>query len=272
MGVLGVVYGDIGTSPLYTLKEVFGGAHHPVPITPANILGILSLVFWSLIIIVTIKYVMFVTRADNRGEGGTLALTALARAASTTPASRKFVMFLGLAAAALFYGDGVITPAISVLSAVEGMEVITPVLKPYVVPITIMVLIGLFGVQSRGTASVSAWFGPVMVLWFAVLAVLGIASIVNAPQVLAALGPWHALGFLWSDPTRAFFALGSVVLCVTGAEALYADMGHFGRRPIALTWMVLVLPALTLNYFGQGALLLVDPSAIAHPFYRMAPS
>jgi KUP system potassium uptake protein len=271
LGALGVVYGDIGTSPLYTMKEVFGGAHHPVAITTSNVLGVLSLVFWSLIAIVTIKYVLFVTRADNRGEGGTLALTALARGAARSPRTRYFVVLLGLAAAALFYGDGVITPAISVLSAVEGLEVVTPALKPYVIPITLAVLVALFAVQSRGTGRVSVLFGPIMLAWFATLAVLGVVNIARAPEVLAALGPWHAASFVAEAPSRAFLALGAIVLCVTGAEALYADMGHFGRRPIVLAWVALVLPALALNYFGQGALLLADPSAIVHPFYRLVP-
>jgi KUP system potassium uptake protein len=271
LGALGVVYGDIGTSPLYALKEVFGGAHHPVPITEHNVLGILSLVFWALMLVVTIKYVIFIMRADNKGEGGIMALMALVVNCQADPRRARFLMLLGLAGAALFYGDGTITPAISVLSAVEGLEVVTPTFKPYVIPITLIVIAGLFTVQKWGTGRVGALFGPVMAIWFIVIAVLGIVNIVHVPHVLAALDPSHAVEFMFRHGSLGFFSLGAVVLAVTGAEALYADMGHFGRVPVRLAWMLLVLPSLTLNYFGQGALLLVDSKAIENPFYLLAP-
>jgi len=271
LAALGIVYGDIGTSPLYAMKEVFAGTH-PVPITPANIFGILSLVFWSLMIVVSIKYVVFIMRADNRGEGGIMALMALALRRVEGGRGQAAIMLAGMAGAALFYGDGVITPAISVLSAVEGLEVATPALKPWVIPITIGVLIGLFAFQRRGTAGIGALFGPVVCLWFAVLAFLGIVNIVTEPGVLGALNPLYALDFFRSDPKLGFLALGGVFLVVTGGEALYADMGHFGRKPIQLAWFGVVLPALVLNYLGQGALLLHDPAAIENPFYRMAPA
>jgi KUP system potassium uptake protein len=269
---LGIVYGDIGTSPLYAIKEVFGGAHHPVPITPDNVLGILSLFLWSLLIVVTLKYVSFIMRANNKGEGGIIALMTLALQKGD-PASwqQKLLIALGLFGAALFYGDGVITPAISVLSAVEGLELITPAFKPYILPITLAILIGLFMFQRKGTASVGALFGPVMLLWFAVLAVLGVSSIVQHPAVLAAVNPLYGVNFLLGNSALGFFALGAVVLCITGAEALYADMGHFGAKPIQYAWLGYVLPALVINYFGQGALLLSDPAAIANPFYLLAP-
>ena len=272
LAALGVVYGDIGTSPLYALKEVFGGEHHPVPITPDNVLGILSLIFWSLMIVVSLKYVTFITRADNKGEGGIMALMALAlRPIAQGSWQRRAIMLLGLFGAALFYGDGVITPAISVLSAVEGLEVATPAFKPYVLPISLLILVGLFAVQRHGTAAVGTFFGPIMVLWFLTLGVLGVISIAHDPAVLRALGPWHAVRFFEGHPILGFFSLGAAVLALTGAEALYADMGHFGRQPIQLAWFGLVLPALVLNYFGQGALLLRDPQAIASPFYLLAP-
>jgi KUP system potassium uptake protein len=272
LAALGIVYGDIGTSPLYSLKEVFGGAHHPVPISPENVLGILSLFFWSLMLVVTLKYVAFIMRANNRGEGGIMALMTLALHRGT-PGSRtqKLLVMLGLTGAALFYGDGVITPAISVLSAVEGLEILTPAFTPYILPISLAVLIGLFLFQRHGTARVGALFGPVMVLWFAVLAALGALGILRNPAVLAAVNPWLALQFLLTHGSLGFFALGAVVLCITGAEALYADMGHFGARPIRVAWLGYVMPALLLNYFGQGALLLADPAAIANPFYLLAP-
>jgi KUP system potassium uptake protein len=272
LAALGIVYGDIGTSPLYSIKEVFGGAHHPVPITPDNVLGILSLFFWSLIIVVTLKYVAFIMRANNKGEGGIIALMTLALH-NGDPASRRqrLLIALGLFGAALFYGDGVITPAISVLSAVEGLELITPAFKPYILPITLVILVGLFFIQRRGTASVGAMFGPVMMLWFAVLAVLGGIAIVQHPAVLAAVNPLYGFNFLLGNSLLGFFALGAVVLCITGAEALYADMGHFGAKPIQYAWLGYVLPALVINYFGQGALLLADPSAVENPFYRLAP-
>jgi len=272
LAALGVVYGDIGTSPLYALKEVFASTHHPVPITPDNVLGILSLFFWSLIIVVTLKYVSFIMRANNKGEGGIIALMTLALH-NGDPASRrqKILVALGLFGAALFYGDGVITPAISVLSAVEGLELVTPAFKPFILPITLGILIGLFLFQRRGTASVGALFGPIMLLWFAVLTVLGLIGIAQNPQVLAAVNPLHALNFLTGNSLLGFFALGAVVLCITGAEALYADMGHFGARPIQYAWLGYVLPALLINYFGQGALILADPSASENPFYLLAP-
>jgi len=271
LAALGIVYGDIGTSPLYAMKEVFAGTH-PVPITPGNIYGILSLVFWSLMIVVSIKYVVFIMRADNRGEGGIMALMALALRKVEGKRGQVAIMLAGMAGAALFYGDGVITPAISVLSAVEGLEVATPALKPWVIPITIGVLVGLFAFQRRGTAGIGALFGPVVCLWFAVLALLGIVNIATEPGVLRALNPLHALDFFLADPRLGFLALGGVFLVVTGGEALYADMGHFGRKPIQLAWFGVVLPALVLNYLGQGALLLHDPAAIENPFYRMAPA
>ncbi|KXB29518.1 potassium transport protein Kup [Dechloromonas denitrificans] len=272
LAALGIVYGDIGTSPLYSIKEVFGGAHHPVPITPDNVLGILSLFFWSLIIVVTVKYVAFIMRANNKGEGGIIALMTLALHKGRPDSwQQKLLITLGLFGAALFYGDGVITPAISVLSAVEGLEIITPAFKPYILPITLVVLVGLFLFQRRGTASVGALFGPVMVLWFAVLAVLGTLSIIEHPGVLMAINPLYAFQFLLGNSLLGFFALGAVVLCMTGAEALYADMGHFGARPIQYAWLGYVMPALLINYFGQGALLLADPSAVENPFYRLAP-
>ncbi len=272
LAALGVVYGDIGTSPLYAIKEVFGNAHHPVPITPENVLGILSLVFWSLIIVVSFKYVALILRADNKGEGGIMALMARVLAdESLTGRTRQAVILLGLFGAALFYGDGLITPAISVLSAVEGLEVATPVFAPYIVPITLGILVALFWIQRHGTARVGVGFGPITCVWFIALAALGVMHILRNPAVLAALWPGHALAFFVADPTLGFLAMGSVFLVVTGAEALYADMGHFGRRPIRLAWFGLVLPALLLNYFGQGALLLDDPATIKNPFYLMAP-
>jgi KUP system potassium uptake protein len=272
LAALGVVYGDIGTSPLYAIKEVFGNAHHPVPITPDNVLGILSLVFWSLIVVVSIKYVALILRADNRGEGGVMALMARVLAEEKlSPNTRRIALSLGLFGAALFYGDGLITPAISVLSAVEGLEVATPVFAHWVVPVTIGILAGLFWIQRHGTARVGVSFGPITCVWFVALAVLGAAKIAENPAVLAALLPSHALVFLAADPLLGFLAMGSVFLVVTGAEALYADMGHFGRRPVRLAWFGLVLPSLLINYFGQGALLLADPEAIRNPFYLMAP-
>jgi KUP system potassium uptake protein len=271
LGALGVVYGDIGTSPLYALKEVFGGTHHPVPITEPNVLGILSLVFWSLMLVVTIKYVIFIMRADNKGEGGIMALMALVLNSQSDARRARMLMLLGLAGAALFYGDGLITPAVSVLSAVEGLEVATPAFKPYVIPITLVVLAGLFTAQKWGTGRMGSLFGPVMAVWFAVIALLGVVNIAHEPRVLAALAPDRALEFMFNHGSLGFFSLGAVVLVVTGAEALYADMGHFGRVPVQIAWMLLVLPALTLNYFGQGALLLTDAKAIENPFYLLAP-
>ena len=271
LAALGVVYGDIGTSPLYAIKEVFGGAHHAVPITPENILGILSLLVWTLVLVVTVKYAVFIMRANNHGEGGIMALIALVHRNSHEARQTRALVVLGLFGAALFYGDGIITPAISVLSAVEGLEVATPAFRPWVIPITLGILFGLFWVQRHGTGRVGGLFGPITTLWFVVLATLGVVNIVQAPQVLSALSPHHAAGFFLAQPGLAFFSMGAVFLAVTGAETLYADMGHFGTRPVRLAWMGLVLPALTLNYIGQGALLLTDPAAIAHPFYHMTP-
>ena len=272
LAALGVVYGDIGTSPLYTIHEIFAGAHYPVPITSENILGILSVIFWSLMIVVALKYVVFVMRADNRGEGGIMALMALVQRSVAQSSYGPLLMLLGLFGAALFYGDSVITPAISVLSAVEGLEIVTPAFKPYIVPIALVVLVGLFLVQKQGTSSVGKFFGPVVVVWFFSLGILGILNIAAAPQVLAALNPAHALRYFMGDPALGYFSLGATVLAVTGAEALYADMGHFGRRPVQTAWFGLVLPGLVLNYYGQGALLLANPQAISNPFYLMAPA
>nr|Q07Q80.1 RecName: Full=Probable potassium transport system protein Kup 1 [Rhodopseudomonas palustris BisA53] len=270
ISALGVVYGDIGTSPLYALKETFAG-HHPIPVTPENIFGVLSLVFWTVLLLVTVKYVIIIMRADNHGEGGSLALLALVTELTKGYRVHYPLMMLGVIAAALFYGDSMITPAISVLSAVEGLEVVTPNFKPYVVPITAVVLTGLFFIQKRGTGLVGMMFGPVMMAWFGVLAVLGVVNILAEPHVLAAINPLYAADFIIKHPLMSFFALGSVVLAVTGGEALYTDMGHFGRPPIRIAWFGLVLPALLLNYFGQGALLIGDPTAIQNPFFRMGP-
>ncbi|EXI66453.1 MAG: potassium transport protein Kup [Candidatus Accumulibacter adjunctus] len=271
VAAMGVVFGDIGTSPLYTMKEVFGG-HHPLPPSAGNVLGILSLVFWALTITVSLKYVLFIMRADNRGEGGIMALTALAlRTANATPRMLWLMSALGIFGAALFYGDAVITPAMSVLSAVEGLEVATPLLKPWVLPITVVILVLLFVFQRHGTAAVGALFGPLMMLWFLTLGLLGLWNVIQNPSVLAAINPWYALSFCLGQPGMAFLALGSVVLAITGGEALYADMGHFGRRAIKWAWFVLVFPLLYLNYLGQGALILADPQAIASPFFRLVP-
>ncbi len=272
VAAMGVVYGDIGTSPLYTLKEVFSSGHHPVPVTPDNVLGILSLVFWAMTITVSLKYVMFITRADNKGEGGIMALTSLAlRVEHLHPRMIWLLSALGIFGAALFYGDAAITPALSVLSAVEGLEVATPAFKPFVVPIAIAILIGLFLFQRKGTASVAALFGPVMLFWFATLAALGLWNVLKHPAVIAAVNPWYAFHFFTVSPVLAYLALGAVVLAITGGEALYADMGHFGRRPIKLAWIYFVFPALYLNYLGQGALILDDPAAIQNPFFLSAP-
>jgi len=270
LAVLGVVYGDIGTSPLYALKasmQVF----EDVPITEVEVLGILSLFFWSLVLIVTVKYVMLVMRADNHGEGGILALMALAQRVAVNTAMRNALAMVGIVGACLFFGDGVITPAISVLSAVEGLEVTAPTLQQYVLPISIAVIIVLFAVQYRGTHSVGRVFGPVMALWFIVLAMMGIGQIVHRPDVLLAISPWYAVKLCMIYKYLAFVVLGAVVLCVTGAEALYADMGHFGPIPIRQSWLFIVLPSLVLCYFGQGALLLRDPAAVANPFFLMSP-
>ena len=272
LAALGVVYGDIGTSPLYALRECFHGLHGIEP-NPTNIYGVLSLVFWALIIVVTFKYIVFILRADNRGEGGILALTALATPIRRLEASkRRWLVLLGVFGAALLYGDGVITPAISVLSAVEGLQVATPALDAYVLPIALAIIVGLFVIQQRGTEQIGRLFGPVMLLWFGVIALLGLINLTQNFAVLAAINPWYALHFFALDGWRGFLVLGSVFLAVTGGEALYADMGHFGRQPIRLAWFTLVLPALLLNYFGQGALLLRHPEAVTNSFFLLAPA
>ena len=272
LGAIGVVYGDIGTSPLYALKETFAG-HHPLPVVEANILGVLSVMFWTIMLLVSLKYVVIIMRADNHGEGGSLSLLALVNELTAQrPKIKWFVTTLGVFAAALFYGDSMITPAISVLSAVEGLGVVSHQLKSYILPITIIVLTGLFFIQKRGTGIVGMAFGPIMIFWFGCLAVLGAISIAQSPQVLWALNPIYAFHFLTTDPRIAFLALGAIVLAVTGGEALYTDMGHFGKFPIRFGWFSFVLPALVLNYFGQGALLLQNPQAIENPFYLLAPA
>ncbi len=271
LGAIGVVFGDIGTSPLYTMKEAFGHAYHLTPVD-ANVFGVLSMVFWSLILVVSLKYVVIIMNADNKGEGGIMALMALAQ--RHLPVASKlgyFVGVLGIFGAALFFGDSVITPAMSVLSAVEGLEVLAPSLHQYVVPITILILLGLFLIQSKGTDKVGKVFGPICAVWFAVLAVLGVMNIGQAPQVLNAINPYWAVHFFTSHDWHAVMVLGAVVLAITGGEALYADMGHFGKLPIRYAWWFFVLPALLLNYFGQGALVLKNPSVLANPFYLMAP-
>jgi len=270
LGAIGVVYGDIGTSVLYAIKEIFGSGH--VPFTHDNVYGVLSLVFWTLTVIVSLKYVTLVLRADNHGEGGLIAMLALAsQAVKDRPGLRKWLLVIGIFGTSLFYGDGVITPAISVLSAVEGLEVVSPHFKQYVVPITLVVLFALFFVQKRGTGGIGRFFGPITVLWFLAIAALGVPHILGHPEILAAISPHHALRFLWEQPGTTFIILGAVVLCVTGGEALYADMGHFGKKPIRLAWFSIVMPCLTINYFGQGALLLEDPEAVKNPFFNMAP-
>jgi len=269
---IGVVYGDIGTSPLYALQECFN-PEHGVAVTPANVLGIASLVLWSIIIVVALKYVLFVMRADNRGEGGIFALLALAGQATGKVGGRMSpVLVLGLFGAALFFGDGIITPAISVLSAVEGLKIATPALDDVIVPVTLVVLVALFWIQSHGTAKIGAVFAPVMGVWFLVIAVIGLDEIVLRPEVLAAINPMHGAVFIYTHGWQAFLVLGSVVLAVTGGEALYADMGHFGRRPIQLAWFCVVMPSLMLNYLGQSALILSNPEAAANPFYLTVPS
>ena len=272
LGAVGVVFGDIGTSPLYTMREVFGG-HHGLVLNHDNVLGLLSVVFWSLVIVVTLKYVTLIMRADNRGEGGILALTALVSGRLGRESRlRWWLTGLGIFGAAMFFGDAMITPAVTILGAIEGIEVITPALKSFVVPIALGILIALFAIQKRGTGSVGALFGPVCAVWFVVLALLGVIQLASNPSVLKALWPGWAVEFVVSHPRIAFLSLGAVVLAVTGTEALYADMGHFGAAPIRRAWLFFVLPALVLNYFGQGALLLADPKAISNPFYLLAPS
>ena len=273
LGALGVVYGDIGTSPLYAFRECFGGSHK-VDFTPDNVFGILSLIFWLLTIVVTLKYLTFVTRASNKGEGGTLSLLALAFPERIRRQARGWqagLVALGVFGAALLYGDGIITPAISVLSAVEGLEIATPAFEPYVVPITVFIIIGFFSFQKFGTGGVGKIFGPITLVWFITIGTLGAIKIISTPEVLLAVNPYYAFRFFTSDPVHAFGVLGTAVLVVTGGEALYADMGHFGRKPMKLAWYAVVLPGLLLNYFGQGALVLQDTSAIANPFFRMAP-
>jgi len=270
LGAIGVVYGDIGTSVLYAMKEVFGSGH--VEFTPDNIYGILSIFFWTLTVIVSIKYVTLVLRADNHGEGGLVAMLALASmAVKDRPVLRHRMLIVGIFGTCLFYGDGVITPAISVLSAVEGLEVVSPAFKKYVIPLTLIILFGLFAVQKKGTSGIGKFFGPITVVWFAAIAALGVYHIASHPEILWAISPHHALRFIFTEPEVTFLILGAVVLCVTGGEALYADMGHFGKKPIRLAWFTIVMPALTLNYFGQGALLLNEPEAVANPFFNMAP-
>ncbi len=270
LGAIGIVYGDIGTSVLYAVKTVFATGH--VELNPVNIFGILSIFFWTLTVIVSIKYVMLVLRADNHGEGGTAALLALAsNAVKDQPVLRRRLLVVGMFGAALFYGDGVITPAISVLSAVEGLEIVSPTFTKYVIPLTLAILLLLFIVQKRGTAGIGKFFGPITLIWFLAIGVLGALQIAENPAILKALSPHYALLFMWNSPSTTFLILGAIVLCVTGAEALYADMGHFGKRPIRLAWFFVVMPALTLNYFGQGALLLSTPEAVKNPFYLMMP-
>ncbi len=271
VGAMGVVYGDIGTSPLYAMKETFSGLH-AIASTPDNVLGILSLMFWALTLVVSIKYAAFILRADNKGEGGIMALIALTQRATSTNAQVRWLLAsLGLFGAALFYGDSMLTPAISVLSAVEGLKIAAPALEPYVIPIALGILVALFVFQRHGTAGVGALFGPVMGVWFATLAVLGIINIAHFPTVLEAINPAYAVEFFMHHGVAGFLVLGTVVLAITGAEALYADMGHFGRKPLQLAWFFLVMPALLLNYFGQGALLINDPTTVDNPFFLMAP-
>ena len=270
IAAIGVVYGDIGTSVLYAMKEVFGHGH--VPFTIENVYGILSMFFWTLTVIVSLKYVVLVLRADNAGEGGLVAMLALAsQAVSNKPRLRGVLLVVGIFGTSLFYGDGVITPAISVLSAVEGLEVVSPQFVHYVIPLTLLVLFCLFAVQKRGTAGIGRFFGPITLTWFVAISLLGIAQIMVHPEILKAISPFYALRFIWLNPGTSFIILGATVLCVTGAEALYADLGHFGKKPIRIAWFSVVMPALTLNYFGQGALLLENPEAVKNPFFMMAP-
>jgi KUP system potassium uptake protein len=270
VSAIGVVYGDIGTSVLYAVKEVFGSGH--VPFNEANIYGILSIFFWTLTTIVSVKYVALVLRADNNGEGGLVAMLALAsQAVKDRPGVRRVLLVVGIFGTCLFYGDGVITPAISVLSAVEGLEVISPGFKSWVMPMTLIILFVLFLMQKHGTTGIGRFFGPITLLWFAAITVLGLAQIATHPSILWAINPYHALHFIWTQPGTTFIILGAVVLCVTGGEALYADLGHFGKMPIRLAWFAIVMPALTINYFGQGALLLANPEAVKNPFFMMAP-
>ncbi len=270
VGAVGVVFGDIGTSPIYAFRETFVG-HHRLIVDQAHIYGVLSLIFWSMMIVVTFKYVTIIMRADNKGEGGSLALLALINRHSEGARWSAPIVLLGVFATALFYGDSMITPAMSVLSASEGLAVVNSGFGPWVVPLSVGILVGLFTIQSRGTATVGAFFGPIMLLYFGAIAVLGTIQIVGNPGIAWALNPYHAVAFFIYDPTRAFLALGSVVLAITGAEALYADMGHFGRKPIGISWLWFVMPALMLNYLGQGAMIIANPAAIANPFFLLAP-
>ena len=271
LGAIGVVYGDIGTSVLYAVKEVFNSGH--VEFTPDNVYGVLSIFVWTLTLVVSLKYVTLVLRADNHGEGGLVAMLALAsQSVKDRPKLRSVLLLVGIFGTCLFYGDGVITPAISVLSAVEGLEVVSPAFKQAVIPLTLLSLFGLFAVQKHGTAGIGRFFGPVTLLWFLTIGALGVSQIVLNPAILSAVSPHHALRFMWAQPGITFVILGAVVLCVTGAEALYADMGHFGKTPIRLAWFLVVMPSLILNYFGQGALLLADPAAVKNPFFTMAPA
>ncbi len=270
LGAIGVVYGDIGTSVLYAVKEVFNHGH--VAVTPDNVYGLMSIFFWTMTVIVSIKYVALVLRADNNGEGGLIAMLALAsNAVKDKPKLRRFLLVIGIFGTSLFYGDGVITPAISVLSAVEGLEVVSPAFAKGVIPITLVILFVLFAVQKHGTAGIGKFFGPITLVWFVTIALLGISQIITQPGILKALSPHYAVNFMWGNPGTTFIILGAVVLCVTGAEALYADLGHFGKKPIRLAWFSIVMPCLVLNYFGQGALLLNNPEAVKNPFYLMAP-
>ena len=270
LGAIGVVYGDIGTSVLYAVKEVFNHGH--VAVTPDNVYGLMSIFFWTMTVIVSIKYVVLVLRADNNGEGGLIAMLALAsNAVKDKPRLRRVLLIVGIFGTALFYGDGVITPAISVLSAVEGLEVVSPAFAKGVIPITLAILFVLFAVQKHGTAGIGKFFGPITLAWFVTIALLGVSQIVTHPEILKAISPHYAVNFMWANPGTTFVILGAVVLCVTGAEALYADLGHFGKKPIRLAWFSIVMPCLVLNYFGQGALLLNNPAAVKNPFYLMAP-
>ena len=271
IGSIGVVYGDIGTSPLYALREAIVAASGAGNVDPQAVLGIISLILWALVVVVTLKYVVILLRADNNGEGGTLALMALAQRGVTNSKGAAAIVLLGIISGALFYGDAVITPALSVLSAIEGIKLVTATFDHYVVPLTVMILIVLFAVQSRGTASVATFFGPVMCVWFAVIAIAAVPQIMQHPQVLLALNPLYAVSFMIHHGVIGFVTLGAVFLAVTGAEALYADLGHFGKRPIQTAWLFIVLPSLTLNYMGQGALLIADPKAIENPFFLMFP-
>ncbi|MBO4790297.1 MAG: KUP/HAK/KT family potassium transporter, partial [Oxalobacter sp.] len=269
VAAVGVVYGDIGTSPLYTMKAVFGETNG-LALIPANIIGIVSLIIWGLILVVGLKYVYLMLKADNRGEGGILALLALVH--TSLPKGRplwyRILLLMGVFGASLFYGDSVITPAVSVLSAMEGFEVATPFFKPYVVPLAIVIIVVLYSIQSKGTEGIAKWVGPLMLLWFGSLAAMGIVNIIRAPVILQAFNPWFAINFIKTSPGIAFIALGAIVLALTGAEALYADLGHFGPTPIRLAWFFIVFPALALNYMGQGGLLIVNPAAIVNPFFQ----